>query len=187
MKYEIVFYNSIRRIIYNNKGLNLVLTDFEFKLFYTLLCTNSTVSTDNLISEIWGDSSFKQDKSNLIQLVSKLRRILKPLSEISILSERGVGYRLSIEEHLKFEENKSLLCNDYSALGVDVEYKQKNNIIKKNINFNFRSFVYLCLISISVCIFIYTKMNKYPSFVEEVLGEHIKLKLCSESIYASER
>ncbi|WP_236782785.1 helix-turn-helix domain-containing protein [Aliivibrio fischeri] len=86
----------------DNMSLNVYLTKYEFKLFICLLKSPGVNQTNEiLINTIWNDSG--KDNSNLIQLISKTRRHLKPLEHVfKIKSQRGKGYSIVVNNNYNF-------------------------------------------------------------------------------------
>nr|WP_063667918.1 helix-turn-helix domain-containing protein [Aliivibrio fischeri] len=83
-------------------SLNVYLTKYEFKLFICLLNSPGVNQTNEvLINTIWNESG--KDNSNLIQLISKTRRHLKPLEHVfKIKSQRGKGYTIVVNNNYNF-------------------------------------------------------------------------------------
>ncbi|AUI85073.1 hypothetical protein BS333_01000 [Vibrio azureus] len=99
------------RRLYGENGIEIHFTKYEFNLFFYLLSQQQQVcSSSSIIEQVWGDSpkgSYAADSSNLIQLISKIRRQLKPLEKImEIKSQRGVGYFLSMSEGYVFNDDE---------------------------------------------------------------------------------
>ncbi len=96
-----------KRTLYGENGIDIHFTKYEFSLFYYLITSQGEVrSSDSIIDDVWGNASegnYRPDSSNLIQLISKTRRQLKPLDQImEIKSQRGIGYYLRLSDGYEF-------------------------------------------------------------------------------------
>lgn len=150
------------RRLYGENGIEIHFTKYEFNLFFYLLTQQQQVcSSSSIIEQVWADSpkgSYAADSSNLIQLISKIRRRLKPLKKImEIKSQRGVGYFLSMTEGYMFNDDEI----SYTPLTIydrDSETEKKfrfyqNQILKQLFSLNqdrqfkMRDFGFVLLIS----------------------------------------
>lgn len=97
-----VYVNKKERLLTDNMSLNVYLTKYEFKLFICLLKSPGVNQANELlINTIWNDNG--KDNSNLIQLISKTRRHLKPLEHVfKIKSQRGKGYSIVVNKNYNF-------------------------------------------------------------------------------------
>ena len=100
-----------KRSLYGENGIDIHFTKYEFNLFYYLIHSQGEVrSSDSIIDEVWGNTNegnYRPDSSNLIQLISKTRRQLKPLEQImEIKSQRGVGYYLTLSDGYEFNDGE---------------------------------------------------------------------------------
>ncbi|MUL03395.1 helix-turn-helix domain-containing protein [Aliivibrio fischeri] len=100
-----VYVNKKERLLTDNMSLNVYLTKYEFKLFICLLKSPGVNQKNEvLISTIWNENG--KDNSNLIQLISKTRRHLKPLEHVfKIKSQRGEGYSIVVNNNYNFIED----------------------------------------------------------------------------------
>lgn len=100
-----VYVNKKERLLTDDMSLNVYLTKYEFKLFICLLNSPGVNQTNEvLINTIWNDNG--KDSSNLIQLISKTRRHLKPLEHVfKIKSQRGEGYSIVVNNNYNFINN----------------------------------------------------------------------------------
>ncbi len=88
--------DPVRRIVETGEGLQIKLTNLEFRLLYVLMTRPGwTVETDVLIERVWGHRQ-DADNSLLKNVVYRLRRKLETdLDNPSlILTDPGVGYKL---------------------------------------------------------------------------------------------
>lgn len=123
------FIDKKTRNLYGENGIHIHFTKYEFRLFYYLIKNYGEVhSNDSIIDEVWRNSKeghYRPDSSNLIQLISKTRRLLKPLEKIiEIKSRRGVGYYLTLSDGYQF-------CNDEIIYVVNTIYDRDPESEKK--------------------------------------------------------
>ncbi|OCH24628.1 hypothetical protein A6E12_17265 [Aliivibrio fischeri] len=159
-------------------SLNVYLTKYEFKLFICLLELPGVNQTnDDLISRIWNDD--KKDNSNLIQLISKTRRHLKPLEHVfKIKSQRGEGYSIEINQNYTFVDNWFKSSEIKSEKEVNTFIFDFNNKV-----FN-KEIVLLLLISVMISIYVVNTTVFFPKF-KTMSDNFVKLSCSDDNIILS--
>ncbi|WP_394135391.1 helix-turn-helix domain-containing protein [Aliivibrio fischeri] len=157
----------------DNMSLNVYLTKYEFKLFICLLdLPGINQANDDLIRKIWNDD--KKDNSNLIQLISKTRRHLKPLEHVfKIKSKRGEGYTIEINRNYTFiddwfKSGEIKSDKDVNSFMLDFTDKVSN-----------KELVLLLLISVMISIYVMNRTMFFPDF-KTISDDFIKLSCFKE-------
>ena len=194
-----------KRSLYGENGVDIHFTKYEFNLFYNLLNSHGEVcSSDSIIEEVWGsenEGNYRPDSSNLIQLISKTRRQLKPLSQImEIKSQRGVGYYLTLRDSYEFNGNEIT----YSANTIydrDPESEKRYRFfqyhflkevfsINEDREFRVRDLVFVFLISIFLVGMMLSRSSiDFPKLSSEYHLNPLQLDKCNinaTEIFASE-
>ena len=87
--------NPTTRELFRDDGTFQVLRGREALILEMLARNlNNTVSSADILNNIWGDSGFYAMRSLQVHIVS-LRKILGPDSDLTLINVRGYGYRLA--------------------------------------------------------------------------------------------
>ncbi|MGY3569396.1 helix-turn-helix domain-containing protein [Vibrio paucivorans] len=193
---ENFFVDNKQRLLSGDNGTNIQFTKYEFNLFYYLLKRKGQVTcTDSIINEVWEYSkigTYQPDSSNLIQLISKTRRQLKPIEKIvEIKSQRGVGYYLSIHNGYKF--NNDEIKRDRITDTPEKSKLSKPNLftktrsIEKPIKINKFKLMIIGVIYLLVLSFIWMFLNKKVHYYPDLTLDKDKIILLSKKCNVSEK
>ncbi|WP_336504572.1 helix-turn-helix domain-containing protein [Aliivibrio fischeri] len=173
-----VFVNRKERLLTDNMSLNVYLTKYEFKLFICLLeLPGVNQANDDLINRIWNDD--KKDNSNLIQLISKTRRHLKPLEHVfKIKSQRGEGYSLEINRNYTFVDHW------FKSSEMKSEKEVNTFILDLNDRVSNKEIVLLLLVSIMISIYVLNRTMFFPDF-KTISDDFVKLNCSGDSVILS--
>lgn len=182
-----------KRSLYSEAGIDIHFTKYEFDLFYYLInCRGEVRSSDSIIDAVWGGSegTYRPDTSNVIQLISKTRRQLKPLEQImEIKSQRGVGYNFTLIDGYEFDDDKiTYMAN--TIYDREPKYERKYRFfecqfLKEVLSFNedrefkIRDLWFIFLISVSfVGLMLSRNAFYFPKFPLEIGSSVLKLDKC---------
>ncbi|NOI69392.1 helix-turn-helix domain-containing protein [Vibrio owensii] len=184
-----------KRSLYGENGIDIHFTKYEFNLFYYLIHSQGEVrSSDSIIDEVWGNANegnYRPDSSNLIQLISKTRRQLKPLEQImEIKSQRGVGYYLTLNDGYDFNDDEITYAAN-SIYDRDPESEKKYRFfqsqflkelfsINENREFRVRDLGFVFLLSVFfVGIMLSRNALHYPKLPLEIDSSPLLLDRCN--------